>query len=30
MISLFKEIEIVNSIQHLKAVNLIGGIRNRG
>jgi hypothetical protein len=30
MISLFKEIKTVNSVQYLKAVNLIGGIRNKG
>jgi hypothetical protein len=29
MISLFREIKIVSSIQRLKAVDLIGGIRNK-
>jgi hypothetical protein len=29
MISLFREIEVVSSIQHLKAVDLIKGIKNK-
>jgi hypothetical protein len=30
MISLFREIDIISSVRRLKAVDLIGGIRDEG